>query len=514
VTSTGGAHSLQYTDLLNGAFLGIATTWAKRRQCRRSTGKAGVKAVRGRSVEELFGSIKLHGAAAAFIVDVRRSIYGRGTFEPTPIQDECMQPILQGTCVAMQAPTGTGKTLAFMLPLWERFVERDRREAVGPPILIITPSEDLQQQIGIVGREVAGEAESSPSVLVLRRNIDLTEQRLMDAQVIVATPSLLVEQLEIAYAVMCKIVTSLKALVIDEADAMLPPGGARNDKLEEFLEFLSLARQGKGHDGVVCTSPAQIVACSASLDDNSMGLLEAALQCKFNLIKTGGHLTLRMHNNRMSLHGPPDDGEELWPPGLEHRAMLVDRVMDHSRKIRKSVLRNVVQAIGTVGPQRCLVILAEGKGNSERPDSLGKYLRPLRTQLSHIGYSVVTASAALSGPQTTYGIPEDVPMMTAGSSTRQVILGRCESIRGLDLVGVDLVVVVGEVANAREYVHVTGRTARWAPGLTGFPEGMVVCVVDRFMYRRLKRWSRHLHFRLDMLHLKSNEEVFRGPEFA
>jgi len=473
-----------------------------------------VEAVRGSRGEETFGNIMLHGTAAAFVAEVRQSIRGQGEFKPTPIQDEAMEPILQGKCVAMQAPTGTGKTLAFMLPLWERFVERDGREAIGQPILIVTPSEDLQEQIGIVGREVAREPEDMPSVLVLRRNIDSIEEKLLEAKVIVATPSLLLELIDPAYTVMCKVARSLRALVIDEADAMLPPGGAKNDNLEEFLEFLTLVWQGKGRDGVARSSPAQIVACSASLDEFSIGLLEDALQCSFTMIRTGGRLTLRKHEKGVSLRGPPDDGEDLWPPGLVHRALLVNNVLGAKGRINTDTLEIATQAIGSVRPQRCLVILAEGKANSERGGSMGRFMRMFRQQLSEVGYTLISASAAIAGPQTSYGIAGAVPTMATESRMRQVIIGRSETIRGLDLAGVDLVLVVGEVVNAREYLHLTGRTARWEPGMDGYPSGMVVCIVDRRMHRRLKNWSKQLGFKLDILHLKSKDLLLREGAFA
>jgi len=470
-----------------------------------------VEAVRGSSAEEVFGKIILHGTAAAFIAKVRRSILGQRDFNPgfhpTPIQHLSMEPILQGKCVAMQAPTGTGKTLAFMLPLWERYVERAQRETGGSPILIITPSEDLQQQIGIVGREVASETEDLPSVLVLRRSMDSIGERMLEAKVIVGTPSLLLEHIEIAYDVMCKVAMSLKALVIDEADAMLPSGGTRKDELEEFLEFLNLVWQGKGPDGVARPSSAQIVACSASLDENSVALLEDALECKFTMIRIGGHLTLRKSEGRWSLMGPPDDGKQLWPPGLDHRAVLVKRVLNHEGKVNVGVLANVVQAIGSVFPRRCLVILCEGRGNADRGGSMGKYVKKMRQQLSPMGYTLVTASAAIEGPQTAHGITEGMSKVDTESSMRQVIIGRCETIRGLDIVGVDLVVIVGQVQNAREYVHVTGRTARWEPGLIGDPSGTVACVVDERMYRRLKRWSKSLGFHLEMLRLRPRDEL-------
>lgn len=66
-----------------------------------------------------------------------------GITEPTPIQEQAIPELLKGKDVIAQAYTGTGKTLAFMLPIMETIdVNKPYIQA-----LIITPTRELAIQI-------------------------------------------------------------------------------------------------------------------------------------------------------------------------------------------------------------------------------------------------------------------------------------------------------------------------------------------------------------------------------
>src|SRR5438045_1818516 len=69
---------------------------------------------------------------------------GRAGFEaPTPIQAQAIPPALQGKDVIGCAATGTGKTLAFVLPLLERLEGKH-----GTRALVLAPTRELALQIG------------------------------------------------------------------------------------------------------------------------------------------------------------------------------------------------------------------------------------------------------------------------------------------------------------------------------------------------------------------------------
>lgn len=433
-----------------------------------------------------FGGITFHGPPAAWLREQQRIC--RVGYEPTPIQASSMHPILDGKSVAVMSPTGTGKTLAYLLPLWERTVEAVPAGRPGPCFLIIAPSQDLQLQVGTVLRFLAGKT-ADTSVLVLRRSLDNLAERIPAARAIVATPSLLMEQFDMEQlgAVWKEAASAIQAIVVDEADCMVPPGGARDSTLGRVLAFIMSARQaglGAAH------RPPQLVLASASIDAYTLSLLEDAVGVQVLPVRGEPDSFAEQGAVLLPEAASESDGERdwLWPNGLQHMLLPIDHLNDRQGKISKRALTPIAQVIHTLSPQRCLVVFAEKKATAERGASLGKYLSTLRQKLRPQGYHVATVSAAVEAAGGLEGgrLPD-----------RQVLVGRSEAIRGLDLAGVDVVVLVGELNTSREYMHIVGRTARWEAG-RGAPEGgTVVSIVNRLMARTFKRWSRELGFRFE-----------------
>jgi ATP-dependent RNA helicase RhlE len=73
---------------------------------------------------------------------VKENVLRRGYGKPTPVQDEAINPILEGKDLVGIADTGTGKTAAFLLPLITK-VAKNR----GQKVLIVTPTRELAAQI-------------------------------------------------------------------------------------------------------------------------------------------------------------------------------------------------------------------------------------------------------------------------------------------------------------------------------------------------------------------------------
>src|SRR5688572_15948896 len=67
-----------------------------------------------------------------------------GYEEPTPVQREAIPPLLEGRDILAEAPTGTGKTAAFALPLLQRLGGTGRR---GPRALVLVPTRELAMQV-------------------------------------------------------------------------------------------------------------------------------------------------------------------------------------------------------------------------------------------------------------------------------------------------------------------------------------------------------------------------------
>jgi len=90
---------------------------------------------------------------------IRSHIEKIGLEEPSDIQRIAIPPILQGKNVLVIAPTGTGKTLASILPIFNMFLERrSEGETKGISILYVTPlralNRDIVRRLSEIGKEL------------------------------------------------------------------------------------------------------------------------------------------------------------------------------------------------------------------------------------------------------------------------------------------------------------------------------------------------------------------------
>ena len=158
-----------------------------------------------------------------------------GFSEPTPIQYKGFSVAMSGRDMVGIAQTGTGKTLAFLLPclrLWSFSKEKH------PQILIIVPTRELVVQIveevekltkymNVVTVGIYGGVNTKPQMDILEKGLD----------VLVATPGRLLDMV-LKGAVKLKYI---KRIVIDEVDEMLSLGF--RPQLVRVLDFLPTKRQ-------------------------------------------------------------------------------------------------------------------------------------------------------------------------------------------------------------------------------------------------------------------------------
>merc|ERR1711971_1079722 len=144
------------------------------------------------------------------------------SFKPTGIQEEAMQSIFQGYNIAMQGPTGTGKTLAYLLPLLLRLEIREdaSKNRVTPlRLLILVPTADLQMQITGIIHMLVGEGRAQ-SVVLFRRDVENCGKT---ARVVVATPRQIKEKLEdpVDGQHWKQALQEVETVVVDEADKLV-----------------------------------------------------------------------------------------------------------------------------------------------------------------------------------------------------------------------------------------------------------------------------------------------------
>jgi ATP-dependent RNA helicase RhlE len=166
---------------------------------------------------------------------LKATIEELGFESPTPIQAEAFPVILSGKDVVGIAQTGTGKTLAYMLPLLQ---DIKFSKQLNPRILVLVPTRELVQQ-------VVEMAESFARLINIRIlgvyggvNINTQKQRVAQGtDILVATPGRLYD-LALSGALVLK---GVNKLVIDEVDVMLDLGF--RFQLTNIFELLPTRRQ-------------------------------------------------------------------------------------------------------------------------------------------------------------------------------------------------------------------------------------------------------------------------------
>lgn len=141
-----------------------------------------------------------------------------GFTHPTPIQQEAFPKILSGKDVVGIAQTGTGKTVAYMLPLLRelKFSKQD-----SPRILVLVPTRELVVQVVEETEKLAKYMNVRIGGVYGGVNMNTHAQLVMQGlDILVATPGRLYD-LAISRAVKLK---SIQKLVIDEVDVMLDLG--------------------------------------------------------------------------------------------------------------------------------------------------------------------------------------------------------------------------------------------------------------------------------------------------
>jgi ATP-dependent RNA helicase RhlE len=150
---------------------------------------------------------------------LKENLSRNGFTTPTPIQAQTIEPALAGRDLVATAQTGTGKTLAFVLPMLQQLTSEPRRPGVRA--LILSPTRELAVQIaealalvargtGITAATVVGGLNERAQLQAVRRG----------AQVVVATPGRLTDFLGRGLVNL----SNVRLLVLDEADRMLDMG--------------------------------------------------------------------------------------------------------------------------------------------------------------------------------------------------------------------------------------------------------------------------------------------------
>jgi ATP-dependent RNA helicase SrmB len=153
------------------------------------------------------------------------ALQDKGFTRPTAIQAAAIPPALEGRDVLGSAPTGTGKTAAYLLPVLQHLVDFPRKNSGPPRILIVTPTRELAMQVADHARELAKYthldiATITGGVAYMNHAEVFSENQ----DVVVATTGRLLQYIK-EENFDCR---AVETLILDEADRMLDMGFAQD----------------------------------------------------------------------------------------------------------------------------------------------------------------------------------------------------------------------------------------------------------------------------------------------
>jgi superfamily II DNA/RNA helicase len=319
-----------------------------------------------------------------------------GFTAPSPIQVAAIPPLLRGQDLLGLAPTGSGKTAAFVLPLLQRLLAAHPGGFRRVRVLVLVPTRELAAQVGDVFLQLAPSSDRPLKVAVLHGGVSVNPQMLRlrgGADIVVATPGRLLDLLD-RNAVR---LDAVQALVLDEADRLLDLGFAA--ERERVLAALPARRQN--------------LLFSATFPPEVQALADLLL-----------HDAVRVEAESQ-LEAAPD---------IEQKTIAVDA----SR--RTELLRHLVLQGGW---RRVLVFVATRYATEH-----------VARKLASRGVQAAPLNGEMSQSQRTRVLQD------LREGTVNVLVTTDLAARGIDVPGLAVVVNYDLPRSADDYVHRIGRTAR------------------------------------------------------
>ena len=144
-------------------------------------------------------------------------LYKNGIKTPTEIQRAAIPAIFKGRDIVGRSETGTGKTLAYLLPVMQRI----RTDTENTQVLIMTPTRELAKQVFQVAGTFAKDMNIDVTDVIGGRTIENQIQKLKrDPHIVIGTPGRLLDHLKRRTLD----ISNAGVVVLDEADQMLAAG--------------------------------------------------------------------------------------------------------------------------------------------------------------------------------------------------------------------------------------------------------------------------------------------------
>jgi superfamily II DNA/RNA helicase len=198
-----------------------------------------------------------------------RSLDDQNIKTPTPVQLQAIPQAHQSKDLMVSAATGTGKTLAFLLPIMNQLLDKKGAKE-GSRCLVLAPTRELAKQIFKTCQGLSRYTHLKCALFVGGEDYKFQKALLRkDPEIVIATPGRILEHVEKGNALF----SHLEYLVLDEADRMLEMGF--------YDDVMAIAES--------CSAERQTLLFSATLDRRGITELAKGVLNNPETIKVDSH---------------------------------------------------------------------------------------------------------------------------------------------------------------------------------------------------------------------------------
>ncbi|KAK9366216.1 P-loop containing nucleoside triphosphate hydrolase protein [Lipomyces kononenkoae] len=354
----------------------------------------------------------------------------------------------KGTSALVQAKTGTGKTVAFMIPVIQAvhdiLLEHDElgRRIHKPLALVISPTRELAYQIKDEAKKLCSVMPPSerPIIKAIVGGVSrrMEEQKVFSqggVDILVATPGRLLDYLHEDP----RRFKNLQIKVYDEADRLLDQGFSR-----EISEIRTRIER--------VTNIKQMLMFSATVGDGVVDIAEQELGKNYKFIRTTSEDDIPTHLS------------------VPQSVIFVDKLSDHFEPL-VSMLRKHLTEASTGQAFKAVVFLRTGK-------EVDHYHFLLHQLLRDYDIPVIPMSARLSQSARSKNLEK------FKSSPTSILVASDVVARGVDVKNVTHVFQVGRAMGTDQYIHRVGRTGRAGKSGQGI---LILSKKENHFYESLKR---------------------------
>ncbi|KAK9375592.1 P-loop containing nucleoside triphosphate hydrolase protein [Lipomyces chichibuensis] len=397
--------------------------------------------------------------------------------EMTEVQQRILPFLLadetKGNSALVQAKTGTGKTVAFMIPVIQGVYDilsecEDAERRIRKPVaLVISPTRELAYQISDEAKKLCSIIPSSERPViktvvggVSRRMEEQKVFRSGGVDILVATPGRLLDYLKEDP----KRFGNVQIKVYDEADRLLDQGFAR-----EISEIRSRLER--------VTKIKQMLMFSATVGQGVVGIAEQELGKNYKFIRTTSKDDVPTHLS------------------VPQSLVLVDKLSDHFEPL-VSLLRRQLDEASIDQPFKAVVFLRTGK-------EVDHYHFLLYHLLRNYDIPIIPISSRLSQAARSRNLEK------FKSSATSVLVASDVVARGVDVKNITHVFQVGRAMGTEQYIHRVGRTGRAGKSGQGI---LILSKKESDFYKSLK--SMQINFNDEYTYISDPELTGEISEVA